>query len=76
LQRSLQQAGLKTSSDSLQFSLRDQTYGGQGQGQGHNNGQQNVARVVVPDRDLTPLDVIPNGYGRMLGGSSGVDIRV
>jgi flagellar hook-length control protein FliK len=75
LQRSLEQSGLKTSDNSLQFSLRDQGNGGQNQNT--NNGQQSAtARLVVPDEDLPPVDAIKSSYGRSLTGASGIDIRV
>ena len=75
LQRSLEQSGLKTSDNGLQFSLRDQGNGGQNQNS--NNGSQSGAtRIIVPDQDLPPIDAIKSGYGRTLGGSTGIDIRV
>ena len=69
LERALQQAGLKTADNSLQFSLRDQSSARQ------HDDNPNRARVIVPDPDLTPAE---SGriYGRMLGLGGGVDIRV
>jgi flagellar hook-length control protein FliK len=73
LQRALDDAGLKTGSGGLQFSLRDQSSSSQ------NNGSQtgsNSQRLVVSEDDTTPAAVAGRTYGRMLGSSSGVDIRV
>jgi hypothetical protein len=69
LERALQQAGLKTADNSLQFSLRDQPSARQ------HDDNPNRARVIVPDPDLTPAE---SGriYGRMLGLGGGIDIRV
>jgi len=57
----------------LQFSLRDQS------SQGQNNGNQsnpNAHRLVVSEDDSVPAVVAGRSYGRMLGSSGGVDIRV
>jgi len=73
LQRALDDAGLKTGSGGLQFSLRDQSSSSQ------NNGNQaggNSQRLVVSEEDIIPAAVAGRTYGRMLGSSSGVDIRV
>jgi flagellar hook-length control protein FliK len=69
LERALQQAGLKTADNSLQFSLRDQSSAR------HDDDNPNRARVIVPDPDLIPADT-GRIYGRMLGLGGGVDIRV
>jgi flagellar hook-length control protein FliK len=70
LQRALQQAGLKTSDNALQFSLRQQTLAH------HDSGTQQAARVFVPEDDPGPLDALRQGYGRLLGLGGGLDIRV
>jgi flagellar hook-length control protein FliK len=70
LQRALQQAGLKTSDNALQFSLRQQTLAH------HDSGTQQAARVFVPEDDPAPLDALRQGYGRLLGLGGGLDIRV
>jgi flagellar hook-length control protein FliK len=73
LQRALDDAGLKTGSGGLQFSLRDQSSSSQ------NNGNQtgsNAQRLVVSEDDTIPAAVAGRTYGRMLGSSSGVDISV
>jgi flagellar hook-length control protein FliK len=73
LQRALDNAGLQTGNSGLQFSLRDQS------SQSQNDGSQsnpNAHRLIVSDEDITPAAVVGRSYGRMLGSSSGVDIRV
>jgi flagellar hook-length control protein FliK len=72
LQRALNDAGLSTGSGDLQFSLRDQSSSGQ------NNGNQqnpNAQRLIVSE-DTIPAAAAGRSYGRMLGASGGVDIRV
>jgi flagellar hook-length control protein FliK len=74
LQRALDDAGLKTGNNGLQFSLRDQSSSGQ-----NNNGSNsggNAHRLIVSDEDTTPAAIAGRSYGRSLGSSSGVDIRV
>ena len=72
LQRALDDAGLKTGSGGLQFSLRDQS---SGQNSGNQTGS-NAHRLVVSEEDTIPAAAAGRTYGRMLGSSSGVDIRV
>nr|WP_246700320.1 flagellar hook-length control protein FliK [Rhodopseudomonas sp. WA056] len=74
LQRALDDAGLKTGNGGLQFSLRDQSSSGQ-QGQQQDGGRQ-PQRLVVSQDDTPPAAVAGRGYGRMLGASGGVDIRI
>jgi chemotaxis protein MotD len=73
LERALEQAGLKTAENGMQFSLRDQSFASQ-----QNNGgapQQNTAQqLVIPDSDMTPIDTTQI-YSRLSRGT-GVDIRV
>lgn len=72
LERALEQAGLKTADNSLQFTLRDQSFAGQQNG---SNPQSNgAAQLVVPDADLTPVAATQIYSRAGLGG--GVDIRV
>ena len=73
LQRALDNAGLSTGNGGLQFSLRDQSSSGQ-----NDSGQSNpnAHRLVVSEEDTIPAVVAGRSYGRMLGSSSGVDIRV
>ncbi len=73
LQRALDNAGLSTGNAGLQFSLRDQSSQGQNDG-GQSN--PNAHRVVVSEEDSVPSVVAGRGYGRMLGSSGGVDIRI
>lgn len=75
LQRALDDAGFKTDGGGLQFSLRDQS--SSGQNGGNDNGRSNAQRLVISEDDGMPAAAIAGrGYGRMLGSSSGVDIRV
>lgn len=78
LERALQDAGLKTSDNGLQFSLRDQSFAQQQQnnGNGNGNGNLNTTRVVMPDDALPTIDVPVQSYGRLTGRTSGLDIRV
>jgi flagellar hook-length control protein FliK len=73
LQRSLEQAGLQTSDNGLQFSLRDQG-GFAGQNPYSNNGSP--ARIVIPDSQAPAIDTAAATYGRALSPSGGIDIRV
>ena len=79
LEQALNQAGLKTADDGLQFSLRDQSLSGQNQSfSGQNNGAGpqtgSSAQLVIPDADLPP-SAATQIYAR--GGlGSGVDIRI
>jgi flagellar hook-length control protein FliK len=72
MQQALEQAGLKTADNGLQFSLRDQSFAGQ-----NNNGggaQPSTAQLVIPDADL-PAVQTTQAYNR-LGLGTGIDIRV
>jgi flagellar hook-length control protein FliK len=73
LQRALDDAGFKTGTDGLQFSLRDQSSSGQNSG---NENGRNAQQLVISDEDTVPAAVAGRTYGRTLGSSSGVDIRV
>jgi flagellar hook-length control protein FliK len=73
LQRALDDAGFKTGTDGLQFSLRDQSSSGQNSG---DESGRNAQRLVITDEDTVPAAVAGRTYGRTLGSSSGVDIRV
>jgi chemotaxis protein MotD len=72
LMRSLQDAGLKTAGDGLQFSLRDQSFNG---GQNGDN-RSNASQAVAIDDTLPAVDVGTSGYTRYIGRIGGVDIRV
>jgi flagellar hook-length control protein FliK len=73
LERALQNAGLKTGEQGLQFSLRDQMLGRE-----HNDRQapSGAARVVIADDEAQPSAAARNGYGRLIGLGAGIDIRV
>ena len=71
LERALQDAGLKTAQNGLQFSLRDQGFAGRD----YNSQSSDTARLVVPDPDLAPVEMPANAYGRMPR-TGGIDIRV
>ena len=75
LQRALDDAGLKTGSNGLSFSLRDQNSSGQNSGQNNDNGG-NARRLIISEDDSVAAAPVGRSYGRMLGSSSGVDIRV
>lgn len=73
LERALEQAGLKTADNGLQFTLRDQSFTGQNNGSAP---QQNsgTAQLIIPDPDLSPV-AATQIYSRV-GLGNGVDIRV
>ncbi len=71
LERALQDAGLKTADNGLQFSLRDQSMSQQ-----QTNTGADTAQIVVKDETLPTIDVIPQNYGRLAGQGNGLDIRV
>jgi len=73
LERALQDAGLKTSDNGMQFSLRDQSLAQQ---QNEGNGKSNTTRVVVPDEALPTVEAPVQSYGRLTGRAGGLDIRV
>jgi flagellar hook-length control protein FliK len=70
LERALQQSGLKTSDNALEFSLRQQAFAQD------DTAAQNAAQLIVPDDDPAPLEALRQGYGRLLGLGGGLDIRV
>jgi chemotaxis protein MotD len=79
LQRALEQAGMKSADGGLQFSLRDQSSSGQQNGNGQNPNSEsgrNAQRLIVTEDNAIPAAVAGRNYGRMLGSSSGVDIRI
>jgi chemotaxis protein MotD len=73
IEQALQQAGLKTADNGLQFTLRDQSFSGQSNN-GSNSQSNGSAQLVVPDADLSPI-AATQIYTRA-GLGSGVDIRV
>jgi chemotaxis protein MotD len=75
LQRSLQQAGLTTADDGLQFSLRDQGFGNPNPNP-QQAAPQAAARIIVPEPELPAVTAMGGAYGRLVGTGSGIDIRV
>lgn len=73
LQRALEQAGLKTADNGLQFSLRDQSFAGQNSGGGDTQ-PNSTPQLVIPDSDLSPIETTQI-YSR-LGLGRGLDITV
>ena len=73
LQQALNDAGLKTGSGGLQFSLRDQSSSGQNSGNQTNGNSQ---QLVIDEDDSVATAVAGQSYGRMLGANGGIDIRV
>ena len=73
LQQALNDAGLKTGSGGLQFSLRDQSSSGQNNNGNLTNG--NAHQLVVSEED-TASPAAAGRYGRIAGTSGGIDIRV
>jgi flagellar hook-length control protein FliK len=71
LERALQQAGLKTSDNALEFSLRDQGFAR------HRNSDDlpHGLQIQVQEADTAPGEAA-SGYARLLGARGGIDIRV
>ena len=72
LERALNQAGLKTGDNALEFQLRDQGFAN------NDNKRENArdgTQVIIPDDEATVLEA-KRGYGRLLGLGNGLDIRV
>lgn len=71
LERALNQAGLKTADNALQFSLRDQNAGQNQDGQNAPSRE----RLVIADEDTVHHAPV-RGYGLPLGQGKGLDIRI
>jgi flagellar hook-length control protein FliK len=71
LERALQDAGLKTSDNGMQFSLRDQAFA-----ERHDRGDSHGARTLIADPELPVTEGAATAYGLSLRGGSGIDIRV
>jgi flagellar hook-length control protein FliK len=71
LERTLQDAGLKTADNGLQFSLRDHSSQPQ-----QDNSPTHTARLVMEDNTPLPFDAAQRGYSRLAGQGSGIDIHV
>jgi hypothetical protein len=72
LERALQDAGLKTADNGLQFSLRDQTMGREQS----NTPTTGAAQIIVHDDALPVNDATQRNYSRLAGLRGGIDIRV
>lgn len=72
LERALQQAGLKTSDNALEFSLRDQGFAQQRDADDRPRG---AATALIQDSDIPPSEAA-SGYARLLSARGGIDIRV
>jgi flagellar hook-length control protein FliK len=72
LERALQDAGLKTADNSLQFSLRDQTMGREQSA----TPAPSAAQIVVQDNTLPMSDLTQRNYSRLAAFRGGIDIRV
>jgi flagellar hook-length control protein FliK len=73
LERALQNAGLKTGEQGLEFSLRDQMAGRDHQGRQDSSPGN---RIVIADDEAQPAAAALNQYGRLTGLGTGIDIRV
>jgi flagellar hook-length control protein FliK len=73
LQRALEDAGLKTGNNGLQFSLRDQS--SSGHNGGDNNSGRHAQRLIIGDADTLPIATTKT-YDQPAGSSRGLDIRV
>lgn len=71
LERALQQAGLKTGDNGLQFQLQDQQFAGQND----DGSPRDAETLLVTELDPVGSDTI-TGYGRLFGQGRGLDIRV
>jgi chemotaxis protein MotD len=74
LQRALEDAGLKTGQNGLQFSLRDQSSGQQNSNNGQAERQQQ--RLVISETAAPPLVAANITYSYAASASRGLDIRV
>jgi flagellar hook-length control protein FliK len=74
LQQALNDAGLKTDSGGLQFSLRDQSSSSQNSGGQTYNG--NPQRLIISEDNTAAATTAGRSYGRALSASGGVDITV
>ena len=73
LQRALEDAGLKTGNNGLQFSLRDQS--SSGNNNGGNGAERQPQRLIISDANSAPAVAAGRTY-HAAGSSRGIDIRV
>jgi flagellar hook-length control protein FliK len=71
LQRALQDSGLKTADNGLQFSLRDQS----NPQQQDTSGSQ-TAQLMIPDETLNPVEPVSSRYAQLAILRGGLDITV
>jgi flagellar hook-length control protein FliK len=71
LQRALQDAGLKTADNGMQFTLYDQSANQQ-----QDRGSNEPTRLIIPDDTLEPAATAPTSYARLAQLRGGLDIRV
>lgn len=71
LERALQDAGLKTSGNGLQFSLRDQS-----SQQGQFDQQRPTANLIATDSPPVASDIVEPAYRALAASRGGLDIRV
>ena len=74
LQRALEDAGLKTGNNGLQFSLRDQSSSGHNGSDGQSG--RNAHRLIVADADTLSAVAAGRSYESAAGAMRGLDIRV
>ncbi len=74
LEQALQQAGLKTAANGMQFTLQNQSFAGQNGGGNNSANQQNSPRPVIADPEVAPIGKA-QAYSRV-SVRSGIDIRV
>jgi flagellar hook-length control protein FliK len=71
LQRALQDSGLKTADNGLQFSLRDQS-----NPQQQDTTSSQTAQLVIPDETLDPVEPMSRRYAQLAIMRGGLDITV
>jgi flagellar hook-length control protein FliK len=73
LDRAFQDAGLKTSDNGTQYSLRDQSFSQHGSDERET---PVMARLMVMEDQLYAAEAMQRNYGRLAGLRGGIDIRV
>ncbi len=76
LERALQDAGLKTSDNGLQFSLRDQSQSWNGGGNDRQSAPTATATMFANDDTLPSPEVTQRSYASLAASRGGVDIRI